>query len=183
MDQLIRQLITEIILENSEVISIAVKSRNKFEGWLKFELAKKLEQQRFTDVFVESSYERRKDRYDLSFFKDNYFYSIELKTPNTSWNIPGVKSCRRPITKNFDSIISDTKKLNSNFGIIAFVLFPIPTDCDKWYSYFYRIKENCDLQIDIEKNCNRINIIFDKNNNNCDLIICSYFSKIYNNWF
>ncbi|WP_261511764.1 hypothetical protein [Chryseobacterium paludis] len=111
MDQLIRQLITEIIPENSEVISIAVKSRNKFEGWLKFELDSKLELQGFTDVFVESSYERRKDRYDLSFFKDNDFYSVELKTPNTNWNIPDVKSCRRPITKNFNSIISDTKSL------------------------------------------------------------------------
>ncbi|MDR6525432.1 hypothetical protein J2787_000802 [Chryseobacterium rhizosphaerae] len=183
MDQLIRQLITEIILENSKVISIAVKSRNKFEGWLKFELASKLEEQGFTDVFVETSYEMRKDRYDLSFSKENDFYCVELKTPNTSWDIAGVKSCKKPITKNFDSIILDTKKLNSNFGLVAFVLFPIPKDCDKWHSYFYRIKQSCDLQIDIEKNCNRVNINFDKTDNSCDLIVCSYFSKIYNNLF
>ncbi|WP_159476385.1 hypothetical protein [Chryseobacterium sp. 18068] len=183
MDQLIRGLISEIILENSYVISIAVRNRNKFEGWLKFELASKLEQQGFTDVFVETSYERRKDRYDLSFFKENDFYCIELKTPNTNWNIPGVKSCGKPITKNINTIISDTKKLNSNFGIVAFVLFPIPTSSDKWHSYFYRIQKNCDLQIEIEKNCSTININFDQKNNNCDLIVCSYFSKIYNNWF
>lgn len=182
MDKLIRELITEIILENPEVLSIAIRNRNKFEGWLKFELAKKLEQQKFTDVFVESSYERRKDRYDLSFFNDDDFYCVELKTPNTNWEINGIKKCRKPITKNISSIISDTKKLNSNFGIVAFVLFPIPKDSDKWHFYFNRIKEGCDLQIDIEKNCSRINIIFDQNNNTCDLLVCSYFSKIYNYW-
>ncbi len=160
MDQLVRKLINEIILENSDVISIAIRNRNKFEGWLKFELASKLEQQGFTDVLVETSYERRKDRYDLSFFKENDFYSVELKTPNTNWDIAGVKSCKKPITNNFKSIILDTKKLNSNFGIIAFVLFPIPTDCNKWHSYFYRIKQNCDLQIDIETNCNRVNMCY-----------------------
>ncbi|MBP1165261.1 Holliday junction resolvase [Chryseobacterium sp. PvR013] len=85
MDQLIGQLITEIILENSKVISIAVKSRNKFEGWLKFELASKLEEQGFTDVFVETSYEMRKDRYDLSFSKENDFYCVELK--NTKYKL------------------------------------------------------------------------------------------------
>lgn len=183
MDQLIKKLISEIIIENSEVINIALRSRNKFEGWLKFELASKLEKEGFSDVFVETPYERRKDRYDLSFFNNNDCYYIELKTPNTNWNINGIKKCTRPITKNIDSIITDTKKLNSNNGIVAFVLFPLPKNCNKWHLYFNRIKNNCDLEIEVEKNCNRININFDDQNNSCDLIVCSYFSKNYNNWF
>lgn len=89
----------------------------------------------------------------------------------------------RNITKNIDSIIADTKKLNSNYGIVAFVLFPIPKNCDKWHFYFNRIKISCDLPIQLVKNCDRININFDNLNNNCDLIICSCFSKNYYNGF
>ncbi|MBY0067837.1 MULTISPECIES: hypothetical protein [Empedobacter] len=180
IDDLIKKSITEILLDNIDIISIAVKNRNKFEGWLKFELAKKLNQLNLRDVIVESKYENSRDRYDLTFMNGDYStYFIELKTPNTNWNINGVKKCGRPITKNIASIISDTKKLNTKYGIIAFVLFPIPQNSKLWEAYFERIKTECNLPINIEKNCNRINIVFDKEGNNCDLIICSYFAKNY----
>ncbi|MEZ7528280.1 hypothetical protein [Cloacibacterium normanense] len=183
MDHIILSLISDIVIENNDIISIAIKNRNKFEGWLKFELANKLAKIAF-DVTVETQYANRRDRYDLSFFDDKYnFYPIELKTPNTNWDIIGIKKCTKPITNNIKSIIADTKKLNSNFGLVAFVLFPIPTNDNNWTEYFYRIKKECDLDIDVEKNCRRLNIIFDKNQNNCDIIICCFFSKKYNNFF
>ncbi|PBJ08066.1 hypothetical protein [Flavobacterium sp. ACN6] len=179
-DNLIRNLISDIIAENNDVISIAIQNRNKFEGWLKFELANKLQKQKFKEVFVESKYERRRDRYDLIFTDDEYLsYSIELKTPNTNWSITGVSKCSRPITKNINSIISDTKKLNSRYGIIAFVLFPIPKGCNKWTRYFEKIKNECNLPIEIEENCKRIKIKFDEKHNECDVIVCTYFSKQY----
>ncbi len=43
MDNLIRKLISNIISENGGLINIPLKQRAKFEGWLKFELAYKLQ--------------------------------------------------------------------------------------------------------------------------------------------
>lgn len=50
IDHLIRKFISEITLENPVIINIAIK--NKFEDWLKCELAGKLEKKGFKDVFV-----------------------------------------------------------------------------------------------------------------------------------
>ncbi|WP_208797395.1 hypothetical protein, partial [Flavobacterium limi] len=90
-------------------------------------------------------------------------------------NITGICT----ITKYINSIISDTKKLNSRYGIIAFVLFPIPKDCNKWTHYFEKIKNECDLPLKIEENCKRIKIKFDEKNNECEVVVCCYFSKEY----
>lgn len=179
-DSLVRKLICEIINEKVEIVSLAIQNKNKFEGWLKFELANKLVKLGLREVTIETKYERRKDRYDLTFMADDYYtYYIELKTPNTNWNIDGVKRCKRPITKNINSIIEDTKKLNSKNGIVAFVLFPIPKGDNRWKVYLNKIQEECGLQIEAENNCNKITIAFDNQNNECDLVVCSYFSKEY----
>ncbi|ACA43723.1 hypothetical protein CLD_0051 [Clostridium botulinum B1 str. Okra] len=39
MDKLIRNTISDIIKNHTQLISIVIRQRAKFEGWLKFELA------------------------------------------------------------------------------------------------------------------------------------------------
>ena len=106
---------------------------------------------------------------------------MELKTPNTNWKIPGVVDKVRPITNNIQSIISDAEKLNSKSGIVAFVIFPVPINDNRWEVYLDRIKEKTNLEISRDANCERVNIAIDKTNK-CSLIICCFKSKRFKNW-
>jgi len=126
MDDLVRKGIIEIIADNMPLLRIPIRQKAKFEGWLKFELAHYLEKEGMINVEVESKAFSRRDRTDITFFNDGEPYSLELKTPNTNWKLKGVNENCRPITKNVESIIADAKKLNSENGIVAFVLFPVP---------------------------------------------------------
>ena len=123
----IANTIESILLNNKDLLEIAFKQRAKFEGWLKFEIAKEF-QTSGKDTKVE--YPIAKGHVDL--FADNCL--IELKTPNTSYNHPDLESKTRPITDNVNSIISDIDKLRniteglSYDSFIAFVMFPIDTN-------------------------------------------------------
>ena len=126
----IADTIKKILSKNKDLLEIAFRQRAKFEGWLKFEIAKEF-QKSGKDTKVE--YPIAKGHVDL--FADNCL--IELKTPNTSYTCKGVDPKTRTITDNVNSIISDVDKLrniteNHCYDLfIAFVMFPIDKDEDK----------------------------------------------------
>lgn len=177
MDTVINNAIIDILENRKEFLKVVVRQKSKFEGWLKFELAHYLEKLGMESVEVESRMEYRRDRYDISFFHQENFYRVELKTPNTNWHIQGIKKTGKPITKNIQSIIDDARKLNSNQGIIAFVLFPIPCKDLRWKHYIQRIGQESQIFIDTEKHCRLLEIKID-NTNSCELLICAFKSRL-----
>ena len=132
MDKLILEQIAELLSDNKSLLRIAIRQRAKFEGWLKFELANRIENLGFYDVELETKQDGRRNRPDISFSKELDIYNIELKTCNTSWKVDGITSRGKPISDNIKGIIKDAKKLNSNYGIVAFVMFPIPKNDTRW---------------------------------------------------
>lgn len=140
----IADTIESILLNNKDLLEIAFKQRAKFEGWLKFEIAKEF-QTSGKDTKVE--YPIAKGHVDL--FADNCL--IELKTPNTSYNHPDLESKTRPITDNVNSIISDVDKLRniteglSYDSFIAFVMFPIDKN-KKYMGHVNRIENHIQAQ-------------------------------------
>ena len=175
MDKLIRKGIVDILTKHEELLRIPLRQRAKFEGWLKFELACYLDLIGMRSVAVESqgSFQHKTD---IVFFKDDYLYSLELKTPNTNWMIPGINSSGRPITKNIQSIIDDAFKLISQYGIVAFVLFPVPVDDSRWELYLKRISEKTGLCLSKNNNCEVVKMNVD-DKHICDLIVCSFMCK------
>ena len=148
----IADTIKKILSKNQDLLEIAFRQRAKFEGWLKFEIAKEF-QKSGKDTKVE--YPIAKGHVDL--FADNCL--IELKTPNTSYNHPDLESKTRPITDNVNSIISDVDKLRniteglSYDSFIAFVMFPIDKDKDedknttsKYMEHVNRIEKHIQAQ-------------------------------------
>lgn len=120
-------LIGSIITYNRDLVLIAIRQRAKFEGWLKFELARQLKMD-YYDTVVE--YHLSNGQF-VDLFSNGSL--IELKTPNTNYKAPNVENKTRPITNNIDGIISDIKKLRAlnNPGYIAFVMFPVDEEkCD-----------------------------------------------------
>lgn len=181
MDIKILNIISDLLSENKELLRIPIRQKAKFEGWLKFELANRLENLGLERVEVETKAEHSKDRADISFFSKENSYKIELKTPNANWRIDGINSNGRPITKNIKSIISDAKKLNSNYGIVAFVLFPIPLNDNRWKNYIQRIKDETKIEINFNQNCRIIEMNID-DQKNCNILVCSFKSRKFDNW-
>ncbi|WP_326512179.1 hypothetical protein [Clostridium intestinale] len=175
MDELIRKSISEIIKNHTQLVSIAIRQRAKFEGWLKFELADHLQKLGMSNVEVESNYVDSNDRADLGFAYNGIRYDVELKTPNANWRIEGIENKGRPITKNITSIIIDTKKLEKcvGNGIIAFVLFPVPVGDNRWIEYLSRISNEIGKELTEEENCSRVKVPVD-NSNSCEVIICCF---------
>ena len=181
MDKTVRNGIVHILQNNIRLLRIPVRQKAKFEGWLKFELAHYLEDIGMKSVKVESKVWLCRDRIDITFFHDGEPYSLELKTPNTNWKIEGINSNCRPITKNIQSIISDAIKLNSENGIVAFVLFPIPVADNRWEIYLDRINKKTNLGLNRHNNCELVNVDIDKGNV-CSLMVCAFKSKRFRNW-
>jgi hypothetical protein len=182
MDDLIRKGIVEILQANKSLLKIPIRQKAKFEGWLKFELAHWLENQGAQFVEVESKVYYQRSRTDITFSYNGEPCSVELKTPNTNWNILGVVSNGRPITKNIPSIIKDAFKLNSIHGVVAFVLFPVPSNDNRWENYLKRINYKTKLGITKSKNCEVVGIDID-GKNKCDLVVCVFKSKRFTNWY
>lgn len=182
MDKIVLNQIANLVLDNRELLKIAMRQRAKFEGWLKFELALQLEKIGMENVEVESSSGFGRNRADISFFHDDSYYSVELKTSNTNWNIEGINSSSRPITKNINSVVRDAEKLNSKNGVVAFILFPIPKNDQRWKPYIQRISDKTKIEIDFEENCRILEIEIDSSNV-CDLMVCSFLSREFNNWW
>ena len=126
----IADTIESILSSNEDLLEIAFRQRAKFEGWLKFEIAKEFQK---SGKATKVEYPIAKGHVDL--FADNCL--IELKTPNTSYTCKGVVPKTRTITDNVNSIISDVDKLrnitedHSYDLFIAFVMFPIDIDKDE----------------------------------------------------
>lgn len=174
VDRLIRKSISEIIKNHFQLVSIAIGQRAKFEGWLKFELANHLKKIGMSNVEVESAYTDSNSRADLGFVYKGIRYDIELKTPNTNWRIKGIESKGRPITKNIDSIINDSKKLEKcvGNGIVAFVLFPIPVGDDRWKQYLDRISNRLDMNLTEKTHCNKVEISV--GDSICEVVVCCF---------
>jgi hypothetical protein len=181
MDEIVRKGIVEILKGNTSLLRIPIRQKAKFEGWLKFELAHYLEEIGMENVEVESKVFYRQERADISFFNNRQPYSLELKTPNTNWKLKGVNENCRPITKNVQSIIDDAKKLNSESGIVAFVLFPVPVGDSRWEPYLNRINKETGLALSKERNCEIVKTNID-DNNVCSLVVCTFMSKRFRNW-
>ena len=181
MDEFIRKGIVEILETNRSLLKIPLRQKAKFEGWLKFELAHWLENQGVGQVEVESKVDYRRDRTDITFFHNNEPCSVELKTPNTNWKIPGVVNNGRPITINIQSVVDDAEKLNSTYGVVAFVLFPIPFHDNRWEEYLNRINEKTGLQVSRETNCEIVDVDLDSKNK-CSLVVCTFKSNRFRNW-
>ena len=145
----IADTIESILSSNEDLLKIAFRQRAKFEGWLKFEIAKEF-QKSGKDTKVE--YPIAKGHVDL--FADNCL--IELKTPNTSYTCEGVDPKTRPITKNVNDIIYDINKLgklrkiseNHCYNLfIAFVMFPIDKNTkSKYIEHINRIENHIQAQ-------------------------------------
>ena len=161
MDKIIRNAISEILLSRKELIKIPLRQKAKFEGWLKFELALKLQQIGMNSVQVETKAKYERSRTDITFWDKYEYYRIELKTPNTNWKINGIAKTSRPITKNINSIIENAVKLNSEDGIVAFVLFPIPLDDNSWVKYIDRINNKTGIDLSVENNCQEFEMSID----------------------
>ena len=155
----IADTIESILSNNQDLLEIAFRQRAKFEGWLKFEIAKEFQKSGkatkveypiakvYADLFADkvlpelyrnTDVERLIQRGHVDLFADNCL--IELKTPNTSYTCEGVDPKTRPITKNVNDIIYDINKLGELRKIsenhcydlfIAFVMFPIDIDKDE----------------------------------------------------
>lgn len=169
----VRTWIAEILATRDEVVGIAIRQRAKFEGWLKFELAA-LAESRGAVASVESSYGNRM-RADVLIALDERHYLVELKTPNTNWRIGGVQDKVRPITKNIKSIIDDAAKLsgNGNSGVIAFVLFPVPSGDCRWHTYIRRISKGIGRPLTEEGNCSRVQVHLQPDQQ-CEAVVCCF---------
>lgn len=164
----------EIIEDNTNLIGLAAKRRSKFEGWFKFELARKLYINGVTEIDIEKSNDEI-SRCDLSFLFNEEQYYVELKTPNTNWRINGIENLNRPITLNRADIIRDVDKFRESQitnGIICFILFPIPPDDNRWNEFVNTIAHNIGQEISHEQNCKIQRITF--NNIVFDILICCF---------
>ena len=143
----LNELIVRILKDNEDLVFIAIRQRAKFEGWLKFELSRKLLV--YPDLEVERSYPNDKNQH-ADIYANNAF--IELKTSNTNYRFDKCESLTRPITKNITSIITDINKLrkiDQGKKYVAFVLFPI--DEEKQYlKHIDRIKNKGNVELIME---------------------------------
>jgi len=159
---LVRNWISEVIRAHPALVALAVRQRAKFEGWLKFELAMLAELRGAQSVEVEtrSKEDQCRTRSDLSFSYDGKRCQVELKTCNTNWRTEGVLNRTRPITKNLAGIVADAKKMMDcpDQGIVAFCMFPLPSDDKRWVEYLDRISNELGLVLTAYENAERISI-------------------------
>lgn len=160
-DILIRRWIVEVIRAHASLVAIAVRQRAKFEGWLKFELAAYAELQGASDVKVEAgSAESGRARCDLTFEHNGGRCDVELKTCNTNWRMEGVLNLTRPLTKNIAEIVADARKLTmcQGEGIVAFCVFPVPTEDRRWTQYLTRIGNQVGIRLSVESHTDRVSV-------------------------
>jgi hypothetical protein len=148
----IREWIVEVLECHQHLLAIAVRQRAKFEGWLKFELAAIAEKHGAQSVEVETASDESNSsakRSDLSLTFNCNRFDVELKTANSNWRMSGVRNKTRPITKNIKGIIRDAQKLSlcSGQGIVAFVLFPLPLQDNRWTEYLDRIASELGISL------------------------------------
>jgi len=173
----IRKWILDILEAHKPLVRIVVQQRAKFEGWLKLELAAMAVKQGAQQVEVEPFWQNNGKGYhsDLAFRLEGVAYHLELKTPNTSYRLPGVRNKSRPITKNITGIINDARKLRScpAQGVVAFVLFPVKMGDRKWYGHLRRIRDETKIPVAPEEHCVSASLDLD-GRNAAALIVCTF---------
>lgn len=169
-----RQWICEVLRTHHGIMSIALRQRAKFEGWLKFELAAHAEMSGANNVVVEAALPDG-GRSDLSFDWDGAHYDVELKTPNTNWHMPGVAKMTRPITKNFSSIVTDARKATAGNRrpLVAFVIFPVPCGDDRWHQYFERVGAELELVLSRDMHATQLTLPISEQHA-ADVVICCF---------
>lgn len=170
-----RQWIVEILESHRPLVSLAVRQRAKFEGWLKFELAWRAERDGASVVRVEESNGQGARRIDVAFRFGDLRYFLQLKTPNANWRIPGICNKGRPITKNIASIVKDARILRGHTGqgIVGFVLFPVPKSDGRWKSYLERIANDLEVVLSEKEHCARVNVPVG-DHQTCEAIVCCF---------
>lgn len=162
LDVLVRTWIVEVIRAHTALIAIAIRQRAKFEGWLKFELAAyaELHGAEFVEVETALGDDLARTRSDLTFSYGGKHCHVELKTCNTNWRMEGVLSRTRPITKNVAGIVADARKLKncSGEGIVAFCMFPVSRDDERWVEYLERISNELGLALSARQKTERVSI-------------------------
>jgi hypothetical protein len=155
-------------------MALALSQRAKFEPWLKFELAAMAAANGACDVRLEPSCGRGK-RADLSFVYDGNTFLVELKTANGNWRMKGVENRVRPITNNIESVVVDARKLRASGepGLIAFVLFPIPSSDSQWRTYLKRISSQVSVELSEEKHCCRVEVQL-QCGSTCEAVVCCF---------
>lgn len=153
------EIIKEIVDSNKDVITLACRGRSKFEGWLKFEIARRFLKKGF-EVFPEHG------RFDIAISdesKDEFV--VELKTANISYRIKGIENKTRPGTKNFKSIEGDIEKIkrSGKNGKAVFVVFPVPLEDERYLQSIKRVENRTEVKIRSE---------FYKVNENYGIVLC-----------
>ena len=122
MKTILLKSIKSILQSNQNLLSIAIKQRAKFEGWLKFELAYelwKINPQTVVEYAIKGKH--------VDLFSNGAL--IELKTPNTKYQLDTVDKKCLSMTLNIQKIIDDIEKLRKLApevpSYVAFVMFPI----------------------------------------------------------
>lgn len=159
MHDLLRRWILDVLEQHRDLLTIAVRQRAKFEGWLKFELALHAVRNGAESVEVETASDGGA-RSDLSFTYGGKRYDVELKTSNTNWRMKGVLARTRPITKNIASVIIDGQKLRRcpGEGIVAFCLFPVACGDNRWAGYLDRIASGLSIELSEAAHCGRVTV-------------------------
>lgn len=178
MHDTIREWIAEVLESHRHLLTIAVRQRAKFEGWLKFELAAVAERHGAQWVEVETApvdNGSSKKLFDLSFTYSGCRFDVELKTINLGLKVPGVINKHKPVTKNIKGIINDAHKLArySDHGIVSFVLFPIPPHDSRWEKYLGRIASKVGVSLSEQGHCHRLSVDLGSNQL-ADLVICTF---------
>lgn len=134
-------ILEKIAEGNKKVLSLACKQTSKFEGWLKFEIAKEIVKEGF-----ELSLE--KDRFDLAISDGkNGDFVVELKTAKIKSK--GIKNKTRSATKDFKSIEGDIEKIkrSGKKGKVVFVIFPVPVNDERYLRFIERVQKNTGVSI------------------------------------
>jgi len=121
-------------LENNPALSIFVKERKRFEGWIKVELCEIL-LKHFDDILPEN------EGIDVTFDQ----WALELKPVATNYTYPGVKTKTKNITNNVDDIIRDVAKLKARphpNKAVLFVVFPVDHANPGWRAHLNRISRH-----------------------------------------
>ena len=153
MEQQLNDILVNILKSRQDLVFIAIKQRAKFEGWLKFELANKL-----NHIYSDTCVEKCMSGKLVDVFSNDS--CIELKTPNTSYRHDGCENRTRPITNNIASIIDDInalKKIGVD-GYIAFIMFPIDNN-GKYKSHIDKIDANVKKSVKTVIKINNIPIL------------------------
>lgn len=173
LDEVIRTWIVDLLRSRPDVTALVARSRAKFEGWLKIELAAWIRANGGKRVTLEAGYTGNSCRADIRFAYSDHSVQLELKTPNTNYRMPGARDKARPITKNVASIVEDARKLRACGGYVAFALFPIPCGDHRWREYLHRIGDQLEVELSEKRHCRRVTVQL-KKDCSCEIVVCCF---------